>query len=135
MSLAMNSTRRTAARADGGILAVRATEFVAIFLQVLVVGAFWGSWIGLTPVRAPKANAVAERLVGTLRRECLDHMIVLNERHLRAILSEFVAFYNADRLHRSLDLESPRPRPRSRDGPIRVRAVLGGLHHAYERAA
>jgi uncharacterized membrane protein len=48
MSLAMNSTRRTAARADGGILAVRATEFVATFLQVLVVGAFWGSWIGLS---------------------------------------------------------------------------------------
>jgi uncharacterized membrane protein len=48
MSLAMNSTRRTAARTNGRILAVRATEFVAIFLQVLVVGAFWGSWIGLS---------------------------------------------------------------------------------------
>src|SRR6266508_3182320 len=62
----------------------------------------------LTPVRAPRANAIAERLVGTLRRECLDHMIVVNERHLRAILSEFVEFYNADRPRRSLDLETPR---------------------------
>jgi transposase InsO family protein len=51
----------------------------------------------LTPVRALRANAVAERLVGTLRRECLDHLIVVNERHLRAILSEFVGYYNADR--------------------------------------
>jgi transposase InsO family protein len=89
----------------------------------------------LTPVRAPRANAIAERLVGTLRRECLDHTIVLNERHLRAILSQFVGYYNADRPHRTLDLESPAPTPRSRAGPIRVRPVLGGLHHAYERAA
>jgi transposase InsO family protein len=81
------------------------------------------------------ANAIAERLVGTLRRECLDHMIVLNERHLRAIVSEFACYYNADRPHRSLEMESPEPTPRSRVGVIRVRPVLGGLHYAYERAA
>jgi transposase InsO family protein len=81
------------------------------------------------------ANAIAERLVGTLRHECLDHVIVVNERHLRAIVSEFVRYYNADWPHRALDLESPEPTPRSRVGPIRVRPVLGGLHHAYERAA
>ena len=51
----------------------------------------------LTPVRAPRANAVAERVIGTLRRECLDHVILLDERHLRAILAEYVDYYNHDR--------------------------------------
>jgi putative transposase len=89
----------------------------------------------LTPVRAPRANAVAERLVGTLRRECLDHAVVVNERHLRAILTEFTHFYNRERPHRTLALETPAPIARSPTGLIRVRPVLGGLHHVYERAA
>jgi putative transposase len=89
----------------------------------------------LSPVRAPRANAVAERVIGTLRRECLDHLIVLNERHLRAVLDEFVAHYNADRPHRSLGLETPQPAARPDPGPVRSRPVLGGLHHAYERVA
>src|SRR5262245_40765614 len=89
----------------------------------------------LTPIRAPRANAIAERLVGTLRRECLDQVIVVSEAHLRTILREFAGYYNADRPHRSLDLETPRPTSRSRAGPIRSRPILGGLHHAYERAA
>jgi transposase InsO family protein len=89
----------------------------------------------LTPVRAPRANAIAERLVGTLRRECLDHLIVLSERHLRSVLAEFTAYYNANRPHRALSLETPLPATRLRHGPIRASPVLGGLHHAYERAA
>jgi transposase InsO family protein len=89
----------------------------------------------LTPVRAPRANAVAERLIGTLRRECLDHLIVRNERHLRAVLAEFAAFYNGARPHRTLGLETPLPAVRPTSGPIRARPVLGGLHHTYERAA
>jgi putative transposase len=89
----------------------------------------------LTPVRAPRANAVAERLVGTLRRECLDHVIVVNERHLRAILSDFVRYYNADRPHQTLRLDTPRPLDRPPVGSVRSRSVLGGLHHVYERAA
>ncbi len=89
----------------------------------------------LTPIRAPRAHAIVERLVGTLRRECLDHLIVLNERHLRSVLREFVGFYNVDRPHRSLGLDTPQPAARPQVGPIRSRPVLGGLHHVYERAA
>jgi transposase InsO family protein len=89
----------------------------------------------LTPVRAPRANAVAVRLVGTLRRECLDHLLVVNEQHLRVVLSEFARCYNAARPHRALGLDTPHPRSRAGAGPIRVRAILGGLHHVYERAA
>ena len=89
----------------------------------------------LTPVRAPRANAVAERLVGTLRRECRDHLLVVNERPLRAVLAAFAACYNGARPHRTLRLETPVPAVRPTSGPIRARPVLGGLHHAYERAA
>jgi transposase InsO family protein len=89
----------------------------------------------LTPVRAPRANAVAERLIGTLRRECLDHLIVVNERHLRAVLTEFAGYYNEARPHRTLGLETPLPADHPTVGPIRARPVLGGLHHTYERAA
>jgi transposase InsO family protein len=89
----------------------------------------------LTPVRAPRANAIAERLVGTLRRECLDQVLVMNERHLQAILTEFVRFYNQERPHRTLTLETPEPLARSTIGSIRASPVLGGLHHVYERVA
>ena len=88
----------------------------------------------LTPIRAPRVNAVAERVIGTLRRECLDHLIVLNEQHLRAILREFVAYYNVNRPHRTLQLEPPVPTIRVGTGRIRSRPVLDGLHHVYERA-
>jgi len=89
----------------------------------------------LTPIRAPRANAVAERLVGTLRRECLDHLIVVNERHLRSVLTVFAAYYNRQRPHRTLGLETPHTTTRPRHGPIRASPVLGGLHHVYERVA
>jgi putative transposase len=89
----------------------------------------------LSPVRAPRANAVAERVIGTLRRECLDHVVILNESHLRAVLAEFVRYYNRERPHRTLGLEAPQPVPRSPTGTICARPVLGGLHHSYERAA
>ncbi|HJN91434.1 MAG TPA: integrase core domain-containing protein [Dehalococcoidia bacterium] len=92
----------------------------------------------LTPVRAPNANAIAERVIGTLRRECLDHLIVINERHLRRVLGEYIQHYNAMRPHRSLDLDAPEGRPRTARFPgaqLRRRAVLGGLHHEYWWAA
>ena len=63
----------------------------------------------LTPIATPQANAVAERLVGTFRRDCLDHIIVIDERHLRSVLREFVRHYNAARPHQALDLETPEP--------------------------
>ena len=88
-----------------------------------------------TPVQAPRANAIGERVVRTLRRECLDHVLPLSEQHLRAVLTEFVAYYNQDRPHRSLGLETPVVRRRLVDGEVVSRPVLGGLHHVYERAA
>jgi transposase InsO family protein len=89
----------------------------------------------LTPIRAPRANAVAERLVGTLRRECLDRLIVVNEAHLHAVLTEFAAYYNRERPHRTLRLATSEPIARPSIGAIRPRPVLGGLHHVYDRAA
>jgi transposase InsO family protein len=92
----------------------------------------------LTPVRAPRANAVAERMIGSLRRECLDHVIPVDERHVRATLAEYRDYYNRHRPHRSLRLETPRLQLRTRAGPLqsaRAHSVLNGLHHVYERAA
>jgi transposase InsO family protein len=88
-----------------------------------------------TPVRSPRANATAERVIGTLRRECLDHVIVLDEQHLASILREFVAYYNVERPHRTLGLQTPERRFRPTTGPVRSRRVLHGLYHVYERAA
>jgi Integrase core domain len=87
------------------------------------------------PARAPRANAVAERVIDTGRRECLDHLLVVNEHHLRIVLAEFADDYDRERLHRTLRLETPPPASRSPTGPIRVRPVLGGLHDVYVRAA
>jgi transposase InsO family protein len=95
----------------------------------------------LTPFRAPRANAIAERIVRTLRQECLDHVLVLNERHLQRVLQEYVSYYNTDRPHRSLGLVPPLPDAppvRAPTGPparIVARPVLGGLHHVYQWAA
>jgi transposase InsO family protein len=94
-----------------------------------------------TPVRAPKANAVAERFVGTVRRECLDWLLIANRRHLQHVLREFVGHYNGHRSHRALGLllpESPWPAPPARmppTGSIRRRDRLGGLIHEYTVAA
>ena len=90
----------------------------------------------LTPVRAPQANGIAERLVGTLRRECTNHIVPLGERHLRRVLLEYVEYYNATRPHQTLAQETPEgPREAHASGPVRARPVLGGLHHRYERVA
>ena len=92
----------------------------------------------LTPIATPQANGITERLVGTFRRECLDHIVIVNERHLRRVLREFVGHYNGARPHQALELQVPEPRagsPPATAGHIISRPVLGGLTHEYERAA
>jgi len=88
-----------------------------------------------TPVRSPKANSIAERVVRSIRTEVLDHVVVISEHHLHAVLTEYTIYYNVDRPHRSLGLQSPVARAPTRDGPVVRRPVLGGLHHVYARAA
>jgi hypothetical protein len=70
-----------------------------------------------------------------LRRECLDHLIILDEQHLQSVLTGFVGYSNVERPHRTLRLETPLPVLRSVEGEVRSQPVLGGLHHVYERAA
>jgi transposase InsO family protein len=92
----------------------------------------------LTPFRSPKANAVAERVIRTLRQECLAHVLVLGERHLERVLAEYAHYDNPDRPHRSLGLTPPLPAagdPCAPTGTVIARPVLGGLHHVYVRAA
>ncbi len=91
-----------------------------------------------TPVRAPKANAIAERFAGTLRRECLDHVLIFNEQHLQKTVIEFAAYYNHHRPHRSLALHPPCALATALvppAGEVLAEPVLGGLHHVYKRAA
>jgi len=89
-----------------------------------------------TPIRSPKANAFAERFVKTARRECLDHLLIFGERHLRQVLREYLRHYNEERPHRGLSLETPELRAaRSRDGVVVRVDRLGGLIHEYHRTA
>jgi len=91
----------------------------------------------LTASRSPWQNPFAERLIGSVRRECLDHLVVLGERHLRRILTAYFAYYHRARTHLSLDKDAPRGRPV--EGPAAGRVVqvpeVGGLHHRYARQA
>ena len=92
-----------------------------------------------TPVRAPRANAIAERFVGTIRRELLDRLLIINQRHAAAVISEFERHYNDHRPHRALDQAAPsRPLPRRAPNEIhkiRRRDRLGGLVHEYQQVA
>jgi putative transposase len=87
--------------------------------------------------RSPWQNPYVERLIGSIRRECLDHVIVLHERHLRRLLTGYFSYYHRWRTHRGLDMDCPRPRPvQRRDvGLIREVPEVGVLHHHYERRA
>jgi transposase InsO family protein len=82
---------------------------------------------------SPWQNGCAERLIGTIRRECLDHLMVLGEAHLRRVLGEYAAYYNCSRTHRALNQDTPVHRAVQSIGVITSRPVLGGLHHQYCR--
>mgnify|MGYP001813405190 CR=1 FL=1 len=91
----------------------------------------------LTAPRSPWQNAFVERLIGSIRRDCLDHVIVLNERHLKRILASYFDYYHRWRTHLSLEMDCPEPRavqPPECGEVIEVSEV-GGLHHHYERLA
>src|SRR5438128_7651917 len=91
----------------------------------------------LIAARAPWQNPFAERVIGSIRRECLDHVIVINERHLRRLLRRYLAYYNATRPHQALSNRSPYPREVQSPADGRIVAIpqVGGLHHRYQRAA
>ena len=125
-------------RADGVkfLIRDRDAKFTAVFDAVFAAA---GVRIIRAPVRAPRANAIAERWVGSARRECLDRMLITGERHLRLVLGEYADHYNAHRPHRSLQQEPPAGRA---DPPVEVtgmrvlrRARLGGLIHEYAQVA
>src|ERR1700682_5536063 len=86
-----------------------------------------------TAPASPWQNGFAERLIGSIRRECLDHIIVLSEEHLRRILKNYAAYYNGVRTHRSLQKDAPVSRPVQQTGVISSRAIPGGRHHHYVR--
>ena len=95
-----------------------------------------GMEIVAIPYQAPNANATAERWVRSVREECLDRLIILNERHLRRILTEYVAYFNERRPHQGLEQDSPLGlEPVTNQGPIRCRNVLGGIIRDYYREA
>jgi transposase InsO family protein len=82
-----------------------------------------------TSFRSPWQNAYAERLIGSIRRECIDHVIVFGERHLRHVLLSYKDYYNATRIHLSLNKDAPVRRGVEWAGNIVCRPILGGLHH------
>ena len=116
----------------------RDSKFTAAFDEVFRSE---GIRIIRTPVRAPRANAFIERWIGTVRRECLDRILIMNRRHLDRVLRVYVSHYNEHRPHRSLrqrpPVEAPPPGSETVVAPERVRRrdVLGGLIHEYKAAA
>jgi transposase InsO family protein len=86
----------------------------------------------ITP-RSPWQNAYVERVIGTLRRECLDHMLIFGERHLRQVLKSYARYYNNARTHLGLCKDTPLPRSVQRSGAVISLPILSGLHHRYAR--
>ena len=91
----------------------------------------------LISTRSPWQNPYVERVIGSIRRECLDHVIIFGERHLRRVLRDYVTYYHGSRTHLGLERDCPRPRPVELPdlGPIRTEPMVGGLHHRYFRQA
>jgi len=93
-----------------------------------------------TPVRTPRANGLCERFIGSVRRECLDHLLILHERHLGQVLREYVAYFNTDRPHQGIGQAIPERVAQGQETPhgpgdVTTTAILGGLHHSYRWAA
>jgi transposase InsO family protein len=91
-------------------------------------------------MRAPRANALVERFLGSVRRECLNHLLILGERHLARALAAYTHYFNGARLHQGIDQRVPKKPPRPAATPnasrqVRAVPVLGGLHYDYKRAA
>ena len=86
-----------------------------------------------TAPRSPWQNSYVERLIGTLRRECLDHVLILGEGHLRRVLKSYALYYNEMRTHLGLDKDTPLPRLAQRTGTIVSVPILSALHHRYAR--
>ena len=86
-----------------------------------------------TAPRSPWQNGYCERLIGSIRRDCLDHVVVFGERHLRHLLRSYASYYNQTRTHLSLNKDSPVTRPIETVGRILPVPILGGLHHQYVR--
>jgi hypothetical protein len=89
----------------------------------------------ITAARSPWQNAYVERLIGSIRRECLDHVVVFNERHLLRVLSSYIDYYHRSRTHLSLAKDCPEARPVIRLGKVIAIPQVGGLHHRYQRLA
>jgi putative transposase len=91
----------------------------------------------VTAPRSPWQNAFVERVIGSIRRECLDQVVIFNERHLRHVLAAYVDYYHRARTHLSLDKDCPHSRPVQswRSGRVIAIPQVGGLHHRYERLA
>ena len=88
-----------------------------------------------TPFQAPNANAFAERWVLTAREECLNHLLIFNEKHLRRVLTPFIEYYNTARPHQGLEQQTPIPRPQpTSTGPVQRTMVLGFISDYYRRS-
>jgi hypothetical protein len=132
--------RRMDCRADNRGLPLGCYSAVLVRDQDGIYGAAVRRRLGAMGIRdrpiargSPWQNGFAERLIGSTRRECLDHVIVAHETHLRRILQGYCRYYSEIRTHRSLDKDAPICRPVQRAGIISSRAILGGLHHHYVR--
>jgi putative transposase len=121
-----NETPRYLVHDRDSAFSTRATTAAAIGIEEI-----------LTAPRSPWQNAYAERLIGSIRRECLDHIVISNQRGLRRVLDEYVAYYLKSRTHLALDKDAPvsRPLAPSGNGAITAISYLGGLHHRYDRRA
>jgi putative transposase len=117
------------------LLRDRDAKFTAVFDAVFTSAAID---VIKTPPQAPRANSFAERWVGTIRRECTDRILVVDERHLTTVLTEYTRHYNQHRPHRSLDQRPPNPPSEVADATaarVRRRPILGGLINEYSQAA